>query len=163
MASWPLPGDTPGSGAWPESKPLRVRARLDELTDGRCHLLGEHAQLAVGGDRQDEAADPCFERERGELLSPCGRRPLAGIPAGPELPVDVVHPANVGRAPARAFGTLVDPRAHPGQLTRLGVAEARQPAVGLGAGEREHSRLVCAEPDLHPCTGAGPRCAPTTR
>ena len=56
--------------------------------------------------------------------------PAEETAAGTELPVDVVEPADVGGRSSGRHSGVVDHRAQLGQRVGIGVAHARQPAVG---------------------------------
>ena len=84
---------------------------------------------------------PCSRVSRASWIGPVGR--------APGQVADVVEPADLGSGGGRR---RVRPRRWPsfirGELVRVGVAHAGDPAVGAGAGHPKHPRLVRAEPDL---------------
>ena len=120
-------------------------------------LLGEASQVVGRGDREDVRAHPGRQLQLGELLGPVPRRPLEEAVCTAEAAVDVQHPPDVLRAPAGVRRRAVDPRVQLRELLELDVAERRDPAVGLLAGQPQHARLVGAQPDLDRVRGRRPR------
>ena len=65
---------------------------------------------------------------------------------GGELP-DVQEPADLARIAADGFRRLVDRRVALREVARLHVPQRREPAIAFAPGQREHARLVGADPD----------------
>ena len=123
-----------------------------------CDRLG-----VVGAE--DERADALAVARSVSSVDPLRRRTSQQATVGrAELPGDVADPPDLARVPPAASAPLVDDgvqRREPVDPAEVG--ERRQPAVGQPAHQREHPRLVGADPDARSsCAGAGPRLAPAT-
>ena len=97
---------------------------------------------------EDEGADAVVEREARE---PIGE--FDGV--GGELP-DVQEPADLARIAPDGCRRLVDRRVALREVARLHVPERREPAIAFAPGQREHARLVGADPDRDVVSGARP-------
>lgn len=78
---------------------------------------------------------------------------------GREPAADVEQPADGLRIATRLLGRLVDQPVADGQVARLEIAQAGQPAVGLASYQAQHCGLVRPQPDADVVAGAGPRFA----
>ena len=111
----------------------------DELTDGGRHLLAERLQGARIVRGEDEGADAVLDRHHRQAVGPGAvlHRP------------DVQQSADLAGITPDRGRSLVDRRVAAIEIAGLQVAERGQPAVALASGERQHARLVGADPDRH--------------
>ena len=126
----------------------RAARDRDQLAHGGRDFLGETADVIGRGHRHDVRAHPAGQRQFGELLRPVTRSAVREAVAAAERAADVQQPPDLLRPPAGCGRRVVDRGVARRELVELDVGGARQPAVRLGAREREHPRLVCTEPDL---------------
>ena len=145
---WPAPW---GRGARPVVRAGRGVGPppAHQLAHGRRRHLAEAADVVGRAHRHDQRAEPVVGTSRARSSAS-----MSGV--------DVEHPADLGGRAAGLLGGRVDPLVHARHVREIEVAHARQPAVALGAGEREHPRLVGADPDLHVVRGLRPGLAPCT-
>ena len=138
----------------------RSRSTSSRTAGATSSANSAHRLVVLHG--QDVRAHALLQGQLGQLLGPVGRAALQEAAPGAELAVDVVEPADLARVAPGVVRRLVDRLVQRAELVRVGVAHAGDPAVGAGAGQRQHARLVRAQPDLDVVPGAGPGCAPAS-
>ena len=154
---WPRPTGRGRSGARPagsgrrrtgarrRAPPRRAAPPAPARSPERSRSTSSRTAGAVSSAKRRIAASSSTARMN--VLMPCSTVSPA-ISSALDRAREVVEAPDLDRVPPRVHRRRVDGRVHRTEVLRVRVAHARHPAVRLPPGQREHPRLVGAQPDL---------------